>query len=303
MTNLFLMLQLIQSKLSTNHILTNYTLFAFYNICKGGIFIVIYVDILLALNFFVSFFLLQITCLFCKRKPKLVKIILASVIGSAYSLVIFCDDVPAFSLVLGQIAVSGVMVFVTFGFSRFYTFVKQLAVFYFGNFLLLGVMMAACYLFKLKFIAINNNILYFDVSSATIIVCSVASYVASSVIIRLYNRTLSKKEIYFLTIENNGTSTDLLAFLDTGNKLREPFSNAPVIIVDSSKISADGKNTRLVPVSTVNGVGFLTAFKPDKIILKSAKGEEVIENAYIALSNDVKDENYSAILNYDILSV
>lgn len=95
----------------------------------------------------------------------------------------------------------------------------------------------------------------------------------------------------------------MLAFLDTGNKLREPFSNAPVIIVDSSKISADGKNTRLVPVSTVNGVGFLTAFKPDKIILKSAKGEEVIENAYIALSNDVKDENYSAILNYDILSV
>lgn len=114
MTSLFLMLQLIQSKLSTNHILTNYTLFAFYNVCKGGIFIVIYADILLALNFFVSFFLLQITCLFCKRKPKLVKIILASVIGSAYSLVIFCYDVPAFSLVLGQIAVSGVMVFAPF---------------------------------------------------------------------------------------------------------------------------------------------------------------------------------------------
>ncbi len=195
------------------------------------------------------------------------------------------------------------MVYVAFGFNRFYTFVKQLAVFFFADFLLLGVMMAACYLFNLKFIAVNNNILYFDISSSAIIVCSIVAYVVSSAVIRLYNRTLSKKEVYFLTIENNGTSVDLLAFLDTGNKLREPFSNAPVIIVDSSKISADGKNTRLVPVSTVKGVGFLTAFKPDKIILKSTKGEEVIENAYIALSDDVKDEKYSAILNYDILSV
>lgn len=297
------MLQLIQSKLSINHILTNYTLFAFYNVCKGGIFIVIYVDILLALNFFVSFFLLEITCLFCKRKPKLVKIVFSSVIGSAYSLVIFCDDVPTFSLVLGQVTVSAIMVLVAFGFNIFCTFIKQLTVFYFADFLLLGVMMATCYLFKLKFIAVNNNILYFDISSSTIITCSVIAYVVASLIIRLYNRTLSKKEVYFLTIENNGTSVDLLAFLDTGNKLREPFSNAPVIVVDSTKISACSKNIRLIPVSTVKGVGFLTAFKPDKIILKSAKGEEVIENAYIALSDDVKDENYSAILNYDILSI
>ena len=283
--------------------MTNYTLFAFYNVCKGGIFIVVYVDILLALNFFVSFFLLQITCLFSKRKPKLIRIIIASAIGAVYSLIIFCDDVPALVLAITKLLVSFIMVFVSFGYKGVVAFLKQVAVFYFGNFLLLGIVMCACYLFKLKFIAVNNDVLYFDVSSATIIVCTAFAYIVSSVIIRLYNRTLSKKEIYFLTIENNGTSTDLLAFLDTGNKLREPFSNAPVIIVDSSKISADGKNTRLVPVTTVNGVGFLTAFKPDKIILKSTKGEEVIENAYIALSNDVKDENYSAILNYDILSI
>ncbi|MDO4365039.1 MAG: sigma-E processing peptidase SpoIIGA [Clostridia bacterium] len=283
--------------------MTKNALFAIYNSRKGGIFIVVYVDILLALNFFVSFFLLQITALFSKRKPKLIKIIFSSLIGAVYSLIIFCDDISNVALAFSQLVASVIMVLAAFGFKRFYTFLKQLAVFYFGNFILLGVMMAACYALKLKFIAINNNVLYFDISSSTIIVCAALAYVAACIVIRLYNRTLSKKEVYFLTVENNGTSVDLLAFLDTGNKLREPFSNAPVIIVDSSKISADGKNTRLVPVSTVNGVGFLTAFKPDRIILKSAKGEEVIENAYIALSNDVKDENYSAILNYDILSI
>lgn len=45
------------------------------------------------------------------------------------------------------------------------------------------------------------------------------------------------------------------------------------------------------------------AFKPDKIILKSSKGREVIENAYVALSDDIKDDKYSAVLNPEILSV
>lgn len=283
--------------------MTKNTLFVIYNNRKGGIFIVVYVDILLALNFFVSFFLLQITCLFSKRKPKFFRIILASCVGAAYSLVIFCDGVPSPVLLFSKIFVAAVMVAITFGLSRVTAFLREFAIFYFSDFLLLGIVMAVCYIFKLKFIAVNNSVMYFDISSSVLIVCAVASYLLSSVIIRFYNRTLSKKEVYFLTIENNGTSTDLLAFLDTGNKLREPFSDSPVIVVDANKISADGKNTRIVPVSTVNGIGFLTAFKPDKIILKSTKGEEIIENAYIALSNDVKDENYSAILNYDILSI
>ena len=61
--------------------------------------------------------------------------------------------------------------------------------------------------------------------------------------------------------------------MDAALYVKEQENSFDVIIVDSSKISADGKNTRLVPVTTVNGVGFLTAFKPDKIILKSTKGE------------------------------
>ena len=131
------------------------------------------------------------------------------------------------------------------------------------------------------------------------------SYLISSIILRIYNRTLSKKELYTLIIIHADNKYYLNAFLDTGNKLREPFSDMPVIIVDKSKlnIDLDEQKIRLIPVTTVNGTDMLKSFKPDKIIIKSSSGKEVIENAYIAFSDNISDKNYSAILNSSILSV
>lgn len=184
-------------------------------------------------------------------------------------------------------------------------FIKVLFVFLFSSFICLGVVIAVCFLFKLKFVAVNNSVVYFDISAATIIVSAFVAYVLSSLIIRFYNRTLSKNELYTLIVENKGEREDFVAFLDTGNKLREPFSNMPVILLKKSKAShllCDSK-TRFVPVTTVNNASLLVAFKPDKITLKTTKNQEVITNAYVALCDDVGDKGFTAILNYDILSI
>ncbi len=53
---------------------------------------VIYVDILFVVNFFITFFLLQVTAKFSKRSEKLWRIVLASFIGGVYSLVILWDS-------------------------------------------------------------------------------------------------------------------------------------------------------------------------------------------------------------------
>ena len=178
-------------------------------------------------------------------------------------------------------------------------------IYFFSSLVFLGITVGACFIFKLKFIAINNSIIYFNISAINIIICAVLSYAISSIIIRIYNRTLSKNEVYTLIIIQNDCTYHFNALLDTGNKLREPFSNMPVIIVDKSKLDfiLDDTKIRLVPVVTVNGRSMLQCFKPDKIIIKSSSGKEVIENAYVALTDNISDKNYSAILNSSILSV
>lgn len=255
------------------------------------------------LNFLLTFLLLEITAKLTKKRAKLARLVIASCIGAAYSMTIFWDDMPEVLSVVLKIASSLVIVAVAFSFHRVTQYIKSVLIFYFSSIIILGVTVAVCFIFELGFVAVNNSVIYFDLSAGMIIVCALLAYLISCVVIRIYDRVLSKKEIYTLKIEYKGNCVTLLAFLDTGNNLREPFSNLPVIVVDSSKINFTVDSFRYVPVNSVGNGTLLRAFKPDKLVLKSSNGEEIIENAYVALSDNINNENYSALLNYNILSV
>lgn len=272
---------------------------------QGGIFIVIYVDVLVCVNFFITFLLLEISSKFAKKEANTVRFIIASFIGGIYSLIIFVDNLPGILLEISKLLSCAVIIAVAFKFSRLTQYIKLIGIYYFSSVVFLGITMLLCFVLKLKFVAVNNSVIYFNLSAPAIILSAIIAYTVSGLIIKIYNRTLSKKEIYILVIEQDGCVYNLSAFLDTGNRLREPFSDTPIIIVDSAKlpVNIDSVKTRFVPVSTVSGRTMLKAFKPDKIILKSGNSSEVIENAYVALSNDLCDNKFSAILNYDILSV
>ena len=120
------------------------------------------------------------------------------------------------------------------------------------------------------------------------------------VIIKITNRTLAKGEIYSLSIFVDNNEYKFYAFADSGNKLREPFSDYPVIIVDKSKMPE--KCERLIPCQTVSGQGMLKAFKPDKIIISSGKNKIEITKVYVALS-DVNSKKFSAVLSNELINI
>lgn len=267
--------------------------------------IVIYVDLLFVINFFVTFFLLLITSKISKKDYSVLRFILASALGGLYSLIILVDDMNELLLLGTKIAACLLIVFAAFKFTRLKNYCFTVLLFLAANFIVLGVVVGAYFLFGSERIAVHNSVIYFDIGARGIIISAFCAYVISCAAVRLYNRRLSSEELFTLVIENNGSSVTMFALSDTGNKLREPFSDSPVIVVDESlcRPLVDEKRVRAIPASTVNGGGILMAFKPDKIILKSSKGREVIENAYVALSDDIKDDKYSAVLNPEILSV
>lgn len=267
--------------------------------------IVIYVDLLFVINFFVTFFLLLITSKISKKDYSVLRFILASALGGLYSLIILVDDMNELLQLGTKIAACLLIVFAAFKFTRLKNYCFTVLLFLAANFIVLGVVVGAYFLFGSERITIHNSVIYFDIGARGIIISAFCAYVISCVAVRLYNRRLSSEELFTLVIENNGSSVTMFALSDTGNKLREPFSDSPVIVADESlcRPLVDEKRVRAIPASTVNGGGILMAFKPDKIILKSSKGREVIENAYVALSDDIKDDKYSAVLNPEILSV
>lgn len=266
---------------------------------------VIYVDVLFIVNFFVNYFLLGVTAKFCKFNPKTSRLILSSVLGGLYSLIILADNIPPIVLYLSKFLVAVVMLLVAFRYYRVKTFLLSFMIFAFANLIFLGLIIGVCITLNPSAVVVNNSVVYFDISARGLLVCSFFAYLLSCVVVRIHNRRLLKKEIYTITVFANSEQVTLYAFLDTGNKLREPFSDTPVIIADKNKVQhlAVDKNIRLIPTSTVNSHSLLTAFKADKVVIKSSSGQEVVENIYIALSEELKSDSYSAILNPEILHI
>lgn len=257
---------------------------------------VIYVDVLLVVNFFITFLLLLVTQKIAKENSKLIRLVFASFAGSAYSLVILFDELQFAVSLLGKLCAAFVIVLIAFRQTSFKCFIKNTAIFFFVNFVFVGIMVGLWMIFKPSGIVINNSTVYFDVSATALLVSAFLAYVISAVIIRIYNNKSAKKDLYSITVYKNGKKYSFFAFADSGNKLREPFSDSPVIVADADLFS-DVECNRVIPVSTVSSEGMLTAFKPDKVVISTSRGEGVLNRVYIALSKNVKKGEYRGIIN------
>lgn len=260
----------------------------------------IYVDVLFVLNFFITYLLLLLTKSLIKFTSKTGRLLIGALIGGVYSLVILAPNLNFSVSLFGKLLASVLIVVASFDIKRLTVFFKTLACFYFSNMLFLGIILALWLWIKPNGIVVNNGIPYFSIPAGTLLVLALAAYIISILIIKLYNYTISKKEIYSLTIVTGKEKTHLFAFLDSGNKLTEPFSNYPVIIVDKSKIHFETQ--RIIPYNTVGGEGMLQAFKPDKVIISNGKKSFECDSVYVA-AGSVDSKEFSAILNPQLLNI
>ena len=102
-----------------------------------------------------------------------------------------------------------------------------------------------------------------------------------------------------------GKQISFHALEDNGNRLKEPFSGAPVIVCDGAlagRLSpASPERIRLIPCSTVTGDAVLEAFRPDCVRI-TYKGREIItKDVYIAKSKEPIRGEYEAVLNSQII--
>lgn len=262
---------------------------------------VIYIDILFVVNFFITFFLLLVTAKFSKRSEKLWRIVLASFTGGVYSLVILWDSLNFAVSCIGKLAAAMIIIFAAFKFKGFKTYIKEVGIFFFVNLLFVGIIIGLWFIFKPDGVVINNSTVYFNVSARNLLITALIAYLISVVIIRIYNNKTSVKELYSVTVYNNENKTKFFAFADSGNNLKEPFSDFPVIVADDS-LFENAPCQRLIPFSSVGGEGVLSAFKPDKVEISSSLGSVEINDVYIALSSSVKKGEYQGILNPKLLN-
>ena len=284
----------------------------------------IYIDVLLVTNYIVNMFLIMCTGKLSGRSPERRGIVLAALFGGAASLTIFLPYLGFFVSVLLKLAISAAIVLIAFSFVNARVFLKQLFLFFAVSFSLAGVVLGIWLLFAPGWITYYNGILYFDISPFALIATTAAAYLLLLLADRFVKGNKLTDEIHAVTIRMNGKEVTLPGLVDTGNRLREPFSNFPVIVCyvpqisellpdeltalalegDISSHTGHGFPLRLVPYSNIGGNGILPAVKADFVIIKKNSHTIKIEQAYIGLSNKtIGDEKYSCLLPPDLVGI
>ena len=282
---------------------------------------VIYVDMLIIVNLFVNYFILLTVSKFLCIKWSSWRILIGEILGAIYSLYIFIPNQNGFISFFVKFFMAFTIIWATFGIKNKKVFVKALLCFYFFSFAFSGVMFALWCVWKPNGMAINNGVVYFNISPMMLIIFTLLSYIVIEITSRVTGKRESKKRWCQLNISFRGKSTTFKAKIDTANSLREPFSNLPVIVARQnvlksifpesenlvgSKIFTNIQNTaknldlklRMVPFKTVAGEGLLPAFKPDFINIS----KNIHKEAYIAICpNKILPQETSALIGPDLL--
>ncbi|MBQ2756788.1 MAG: sigma-E processing peptidase SpoIIGA [Oscillospiraceae bacterium] len=291
---------------------------------------VIYIDILLAINLAVNYFLLLSSLKLCGRAPLRRRILLGAFAGALYSLIILLPEIPWLIQALTRAACCVFMVFICeFPIKRRELF-TDCAVFFVVSFVFAGFMLAVRMFLSPAFLLYSNGIVYLKTNALTLIISALSAYLVTE----LFRRIFRKKTFYAaapipgktdVTITFHGKTVTCSGFADTGNTLTDPLSGSPVIIADISVaaqlLSAEmlsaldspienakllGAGTlygfRLIPYSTVSGSGLLPVFRPENISIISNGKNYMVQDVLLGFStqNELCLDG-TVILNPEIL--
>lgn len=269
---------------------------------------VIYADVLVVVNIYITYLLLKSTALLLKEDPDRIRLVIASFSGGFYSLTVLLPEKFSSVLVAFRILAVGLFVFITFGFKSVKLFIRQGICFLLCSFIFAGLMFALWYFICPSGMYFNGSVAYFDIDILTLVILTVVCYSFLKVFDLIFRTRAPVNTVYRLDVFVKGEKLQLKAFLDTGNRLSDPFTGSSVIIVNSacfenifygkaeSEYFSDYK-MRYIFCTTLGGESMLPAFSPDKVFVKGADCSFNIDKAVIALTEErLLQGEYDAIL-------
>ena len=283
----------------------------------------IYIDVLIILNLAINYLLLSVTKKISNVSVKKFKLFLGALLGAMFSFVILMPQMNDVLLMMLKLMFSVAIVLVAFGFGNIKLFIKNTVIFYIVGFLFAGTMMGIWIFISPSNMSINNGMVYFNFSMATLLLVTVVIYIMLNGAIELYGKKIIKNMDYEVHINNHGKSVKLKGFLDTGNQLRDiltgkivvvsTYDNVKTILTNDEKselksyLKKDFDNMKnvgkikYIPFKSVEVGGMLPAVTIEEIIIKSKEHIKVHRNLLLAISSENMGNNSFDILLNSLL--
>lgn len=253
----------------------------------------VYADILIITNFIVDYFLLKITAKIIKSPPGVWRSLLSALFAAFTSLIIFLPQQNAIIEMFLRLVGSLIICLICFGYINLRRLVRAALVFFAVTFCYAGAMTAIWYIFKPYGMAINNSVVYFDITPVFLIGFSVAGFLIFTVASSLFARRHTAAKHCTVSLTFCGKNADFSAVIDSGNSVSDAFTGNAVIITDAKKCRSvfgelSAKNYpekyRAVPCSTVSGGGLLDGFRCDSGKITADNKTTTLVSPIMALS-------------------
>ena len=243
---------------------------------------IVYIDLVIILNYLFDFLNLSIVNITLKRNIKLKRILFSSLIGE-FSLLVFIIKGKILILFL-KFILAIIINIICFSYRNLKYTITNILYFYMTSIILGGFI----YFLKLQ----NINYLLIILISPLILYI----YYKQSISLKNNFQNYYQLTIYF----NEEDYVIVNGYLDTGNKLKDPITNKNVILLNKklAKCYLKNKSPIYVPYTCLNYHGLLKCFKPFKIVINNQK----ITNSLIGIMEDeIGINGIDCIINTNIL--
>ena len=193
----------------------------------------IYIDVILIENLIMNFIILYATGLVLKRKIKKVRLILASLLGAIYSLLTYISSFEIYTNIILKLILSILMVYIAFNAPNVKQIGKDLLLFYLVSFVFGVAAFAFIYIIKPQDILMINGLFLVTYPLKTVVLGAIIAFIIVIAAFKIVKSRFSTKDMYCkIKIRLNEKEIETNAMIDSGNLLKEPISNTPVIIVE-----------------------------------------------------------------------
>lgn len=293
----------------------------------------VYLDIIFLENFILNFIILYAVSLVIKEKAGCIKLMIASLIGASYVIIYYLINFQSKWNLIFKIILSVVMVYISFMPKSFKEFIKQITFFYLVSFVFGGASLGVIYMVNAGRISIRNGIIVGNYTLKTIFIGVILAFTIITVAFKFVKNRISKKDLFCnIKIIINQNKINVKAVIDTGNFLKEPITNIPVIVVEKdilrnfvpkeilenieNILGGDLKNIpeniqneymsklKVIPFSSLGKQnGMLLGIKADGVVVEIDNEEKYVEKVILGIYTKKlsKKDEYNALLGIDVI--
>ena len=286
---------------------------------------VIYLDVLLLVNFLIAYFLLRAAGLLAGCKARFGRLLAGAGLSALTALILFAPPLPYAAQLAYKLSTAAFIAAAAFGVRHWRQWLAAALWYAAFNLLLAGFVLLFIRQTGTQTAHTANLTVYLRVSPLLLVALAALCSAASGLVLRLLHRPQTDTAIHGLEMDLNGTPLRVRAALDTGCHLRDPLTCLPVVLVSYPDAHARlpaamdaflqawfagqqksgppaGARLRLIPCTTAAGRALLPGFAIDDVLLITARGTRRLGPAAVAFSpQSLGGDTYEALYGAELL--